>query len=72
MLYSDAMNYAPLRIERLLRELSDEMSVEYGTEEAARMLEQAATEIRRTADAQSTRPADDRSRLLRGLMTRRV
>lgn len=65
------MNYAPLRIERLTRELSDEMAVAYGTEQAARMLEQAATEIRRTANARSTRPAPEASGLLRG-MTRRV
>ena len=65
------MNDVPLRIQRLTRELSDEMSVEYGTEEAARMLEQAATEIRRTANARSTRPAAEASGLLRG-MTRRV
>lgn len=65
------MNYASLRIQRLTRELTEEMSVEYGTEQAARMLEQAATNIRRTADARSTRPAESPLTLLRG-MTRRV
>ena len=65
------MNHARLRIQRLTRELSEEMSVEYGPEQAALMLEQAATEIRRTADAGSTRPLDRTSTLLRG-MTRRV
>ncbi|HWJ05980.1 MAG TPA: hypothetical protein VNS57_09335 [Steroidobacteraceae bacterium] len=65
------MNYASLRIQRLTRELSEEMSVEYGTEQAARMLEQAATDIRRAVDARSTRPADNAFALQRGL-TRRV
>lgn len=65
------MNYAPLRIERLTRELSEELASEYGTEEAARMLERAATDLRRAADARSTRPAEPRATLLRGL-TRRV
>jgi hypothetical protein len=65
------MNYARLRIQRLTRELSEELSTEYGPQQAALMLEQAATEIRRTADAGSTRPTDRASTLLRG-MTRRV
>lgn len=65
------MNDVPLRIQRLTRELSHEMSAEYGTEEAARMLEQAAAEMRLTANARSTRPAAEASGLLRG-MTRRV
>ena len=65
------MNHARLRIQRLTRELSDEMATEYGPEQAARMLELAATEVRRTADAVSTRPSNSTSALLRG-MTRRV
>jgi hypothetical protein len=65
------MNYTASRIKRLTRELSEEMSVEYGTEEAARMLERAAIDIRRAEDARSTRPAAGTSGLLRG-MTRRV
>lgn len=65
------MSYARLRIQRLTRELSEEMSAEYGPQQAALMLEQAATEIRRTADAASIRPTHRTSTLLRG-MTRRV
>lgn len=65
------MKYVQLRIQRLTRELSEEMSVEYGPEGAARMLEQAATDIRRAADARSTRPADSAYTLLRA-MTHRV
>jgi len=64
------MNYTPLRIQRLTRELSEEMSREYGTEEAARMLERAAIDLRRAADARSTRPAEIASTLLRGLTHR--
>lgn len=57
------MNHTPLRIQRLTRELSEEMSVNYGTEEAARMLEQAATDIRKTAEQHSNPTADRASTL---------
>jgi hypothetical protein len=52
------MNYTLLRIERLTRELCEEMSLEYGTEQAARMLEQAALDIRTAKGARSTRSAE--------------
>jgi hypothetical protein len=40
------MNHTALRIQRLTRELSNELSVEYGSEQAARTFEQAAIDIR--------------------------
>jgi hypothetical protein len=65
------MNYAPLRIQRLLRELSEELLQEYGAEQSARMLDTAAAELRRDADARATRPVADWARVSRG-MSRRV
>lgn len=61
------MNQIALRIERLTRELGEELLQEYGAENAARMLEIAATEIRRRAEARVTRPEFDRLRVGRGL-----
>jgi hypothetical protein len=50
------MNFKPLRIERLTRELKDELLAEFGPEHAARMLEHAAAEIRRTDAAEPRGP----------------
>jgi hypothetical protein len=61
------MNYAPLRIQRITRELSEELVEEYGAEDAARILEQAAEEIRRAANARATGPTEDVVRLVRAL-----
>jgi hypothetical protein len=61
------MNYAPLRIQRITRELSEELVEEYGVEDAARILEQAAEEIRRTANSRATGPTEDVVRLVRAL-----
>ncbi|HEX6571237.1 MAG TPA: hypothetical protein VF055_04380 [Steroidobacteraceae bacterium] len=50
------MNYKPLRIERLTRELKDELLAEFGPEHAARMLEHAAAEIRRAGEVEPRGP----------------
>jgi hypothetical protein len=63
------MNYTLLRIERLTRELCEEMSLEYGTEQAARMLEQAALDIRTAKGARSTRSAERAFALARSALT---
>jgi hypothetical protein len=70
MTYSGPMNYAPARIQRLTRELSEELCLEYGAEQAARILEAAATEIRRADDSRTTRPAGERFHLQRGRLAR--
>lgn len=63
------MNYTQLRIQRLTRELCEEMSLEYGTEQAARMFEQAANDIRTATGARSTRPADRAFTFVRSALT---
>ncbi|HET9693227.1 MAG TPA: hypothetical protein VFP48_02495 [Steroidobacteraceae bacterium] len=64
------MNHASLRIQRLARDLSAELLQEYGAERAARMLEEAATTLRKDADARAIRPSAEWLRLGRGLSRR--
>lgn len=60
------MNDASPRIQRLARELSEELTQQCGPERAARMFERLAADIRAAAGAQSTRRTAEWHRLGRG------
>ena len=64
------MHHTSLRVQRLIRDLSEELLQAYRPEHAARVLEQAAALIRKDADARAVLPSAEWLRLSRGLSRR--